>query len=117
MTRQTMLALLAGLTLPAAAGAQQPGYVGNWASEASWCRNKLGTTDEIPLRVSARGVEGFEFRCSFDRVSGKDGRWDVTATCQGEGMTEKRRIRLVRDGDAMTWSERGKDAQRLVRCR
>ncbi|KRE13775.1 hypothetical protein ASE66_16455 [Bosea sp. Root483D1] len=116
MLRYALLISLSSLGLIHTAAAQQPAYAGRWASEAGWCRNKLGTTDEIPMRFTARGVEGFEFACTFDKVGGGNGRWDIAATCRGEGMTEKRRINLSRDGDVLVWSERGKPSRRLSRC-
>jgi hypothetical protein len=116
MLRYVLLISLSSLG-PIHAAAQQPAYVGRWASEAAWCRNKLGTTDEIAMRFTARGVEGFEFACTFDKVGSGNGRWDIAATCRGEGMTEKRRLNLIRDGDVLVWSERGKPTLRLARCR
>lgn len=117
MLRYALLISLSSLGLIHAAAAQQPAYVGGWAGEASWCRNKPGTTDELPMRFSARGFEGHEIRCSFDRIAGGAGRWDISATCHGEGMTEKRRMSLTREGDVLIWSERGKPTLRLARCR
>lgn len=116
MLRYALLISLLSLGLIHTAAAQQPAYAGRWAHEAAWCRNKLGTTDEIAMRFTARRVDGYEFYCSFDRVNGGNGRWDIAATCHGEGMTEKRRISLVRDGDVLVWSERGKPSRRLARC-
>lgn len=116
MLRCVLLVGLSSFGLLHTAAAQQPGYVGRWADEAAWCRNKLGTTDEIPMTFAARGVEGFEFYCDFDRVAGGNGRWNIAATCHGEGMTWKRRMNLTRDGDTLVWSERGKPSRRLSRC-
>jgi hypothetical protein len=116
MLRYALLISLSSLGLIHPATAQQPAYVGRWANEAAWCRNKLGTTDEIAMRFTARRVDGFEFYCSFDRVGGGNGRWDISATCHGEGMTEKRRFSLTREGDTLIWSERGQTPRRLSRC-
>jgi hypothetical protein len=94
-----------------------PGYVGRWANEASWCRNKLGTTDEIPMIFSARGVEGYEFRCRFDRVAGGGGTWRISATCFGEGLTEKRQFELRRQGESLLWIDKKRGTQPMARCR
>lgn len=115
MVRLVLLALTS-LACVQAASAQQPGYVGRWAPEASWCRNAPGTTDELPMRFSARGLEGFEMACQFDRIRGGAGEWDISATCRGEGMTEKRRIMLRREGETLVWTERKRDTLRMVRC-
>jgi hypothetical protein len=99
-----------------AASAQQPGYVGRWAAERSWCANRPGTTDELPVRFSARAFEGFELSCRFVRVEGGKGRWEIAARCEGEGMTEQRRFVLVRDRKGLVWREPGRPDFRLVRC-
>ena len=116
MIRFVVLVGLSSLACVQAASAQQPGYVGRWANEASWCRNTPGTTDELPVRFSARGFEGFEIGCRFDRIRGGAGEWDISATCHAEGMIEKRRITLRREGEALVWIERNQETQRMVRC-
>ncbi|RYE29073.1 MAG: hypothetical protein EOP23_22250, partial [Hyphomicrobiales bacterium] len=61
MLCRALLICLPSFGLVQAAAAQEPAYAGRWANEAAWCRNKLGTTDEIAMRFTARRVDGFEF--------------------------------------------------------
>jgi hypothetical protein len=99
------------------AQAGQNSYVGRWASKPEWCRSKPGTSDEIPITFTRRGMKGLENSCEFNRVSGGSGRWLISMTCHGEGMTEKHDVELLVDGNTMVYRERGGRAARLTRCR
>ncbi|MBL8569205.1 MAG: hypothetical protein JNK84_08975 [Phreatobacter sp.] len=98
--------------------ASAPGYVGRWAAEASWCRNRPGTTDELPIRLTARGMEGMENSCRFTRIEGASPEWRVARTCQVEGMTQRDRIVLRREGNSLRITYRGpaNDSVLYVRC-
>ena len=102
---------------PASANAGPPSYVGRWAAQPEWCRNKPGNTDELPIRFTARRMDGFENTCRFDRVRGGPGLWRIDATCQGEGMTERRQMELRVDGATLRLKDRGDSAAtRFTRC-
>jgi hypothetical protein len=97
--------------------ASQPGYVGRWTDQPSWCRNRVGT-DELPLVIGARNLEGVEWACRFEQVSGSHPEWRIAARCQGEGMTNRERFVFRVEGNAMrlTYVNRGNRTHRLVRC-
>ncbi len=100
-----------------AQSASQPGYVGRWAEQPGWCRNRVGT-DELPLVIAARSLEGVEWACRFEQVSGSHPEWRITARCQGEGMTNRERFVFRVEGNAMrmTYVDRGNRTYRAVRC-
>jgi hypothetical protein len=125
MTWKGILLVAAGLGAvlgaPETAIAQsggQPAYVGRWADQASWCRNRLGTTDEIPFTISARGLEGMEWGCRFLQVTGSHPQWRITASCSGEGMTNRERFIFRVEGNVLrfTYVDRGNRTDRAVRC-
>lgn len=97
--------------------AGQPGYVGRWTDQPNWCRNREGT-DELPLVISARGLEGVEWSCRFEQVTGSHPEWRVAARCRGEGMTNRERFvfRLEGNGMRLTYVDRGNRTHRVVRC-
>lgn len=98
--------------------AGEPGYAGRWAYQAGWCRNRPGTTDELPMRVTARGMEGMESSCRFTRIEGGSPEWRVARTCQVEGMTQRDRIVLRREGNSLriTFPGRGNESVLYARC-
>jgi hypothetical protein len=103
--------------IAAAQSGGQPAYVGRWTDQPSWCRNRVGT-DELPLVIRARSLEGVEWACTFQQISGAHPEWRVTARCNGEGMTNRERFVFRMDGNAMrlTYVDRGNRTHRVIRC-
>jgi hypothetical protein len=94
---------------------RQPAYVGRWAYQPAWCRNKPGATDEIPIRFTRQTMEGMESTCRFDRVSGAPGKWKIAVTCQVEGTAERGQIEIAVNGNTMSLKRGGKPVE-LTRC-
>ncbi len=110
-------ALAAAPGMVAAQSGGQPAYVGRWTEQPAWCRNRVGT-DELPLVIHARRLEGVEWACTFQQVNGTHPEWRVTARCNGEGMTNRERFVFRVEGNAMrlTYVDRGNRTHRVTRC-
>ncbi|MCA0318641.1 MAG: hypothetical protein LCH88_11305 [Proteobacteria bacterium] len=113
-----LVAIPGGWSYAVAQSASEPGYVGRWAAQAGWCRNRPGTTGELPIRLTASGMEGLENSCRFTRIEGGSPEWRVTRTCQVEGMTQRDRIVLRREGSSlrMSFPGQGGESVLFVRC-
>ncbi|WP_439573023.1 hypothetical protein [Phreatobacter sp.] len=118
------MAMLAGLGVvlgggvgAAAQPGGQPAYVGRWADQQGWCRNRVGT-DELPLTIRQRSLDGVEWACRFVQVTGSPPEWRVTARCEGEGMTNRKRFIFRVEGNRMrmTYVDRGNRTFSAVRC-
>jgi hypothetical protein len=121
---RTMLAAVAASwfcaeAIKAHAQTVPPSYVGRWAADPAWCRNRPGTSDEIPITFTRRGMEGLENSCRFDRIGGGPAHWNIAMTCRGEGMTARDQIELSVDGNTMqiVYRSRSDAPVKLARCR
>ena len=109
--------LLGGVAGAAAQPGGPPAYVGRWANQPAWCRNRVGT-DELPLTIRQRSLDGVEWACRFVHVTGAHPEWRVTARCEGEGMTNRERFVFRVEGNRMrmTYLDRGNRTFTAVRC-
>jgi hypothetical protein len=87
-------------------------YIGRWAESPEGCRNQ---PDAV---FTARGMEGNENSCRFDRIRGGSGRWHIAMTCHAEGMTVREQVELFVEGNTIQikYRDRGNASQNLKRC-
>lgn len=116
MFRYATPTLLAGILASTAAAAEQPAYVGTWASDPKQCSRDQGMPD-APLILAARRYDQHEAHCTFGRVK-KTGpaTWQTRASCLVEGSKQKERFTLTVNGDVLRLAD-GAGARTLRRCR
>ncbi len=96
------LAMFVAPLTSASSHAGEPDYVGKWAYKLSWCNNKPGDTDQVPVNITRDGIEGLENFCRFVRASKRDNGWTIQTRCNGEGTTYNEKIHLSVRGDRLT---------------
>lgn len=105
-------------TAPIRPGEGPDSFVGTWAANADWCANTSATTDQVPIRITAERFEGHENRCDITSIQQSAGGYDAVLSCEAEGVTSQERVNMrVRDDHlTLTYSDRGTEPVRLVRC-
>lgn len=105
-------------TQPVRPGADPDSFVGTWAVNADWCANTPGATDQVPIRITTERFEGLENRCDIIGINQAGGSYDVTLSCEAEGMTSQELVnmRVAQDRLTLTYTDRGNQPVQLVRC-
>jgi hypothetical protein len=97
-------AAIAAMTLGSPCIAAEP-WEGVWATEASWCGNKPGETDAVPVTITRTFVEGYENRCDVTKVTRiqRMDAWVLDLGCSGEGEEYSTRevLALLDNGNLM----------------
>jgi len=111
------LAALWAATLAAgtAARADDPVFVGTWATDLAQC--KVGQDrQEAPLVLSKDGYDQYETHCKFKSVDFKDGEWTIASDCTVEGSAEPYNFKLTLSGDTLTVTDDA-GARDLLACK
>lgn len=96
-----LCAAMAALLATTSARADDPAYVGTWASDLAQC--KVGQDRaEAPLVLSKDGYDQHETHCRFTSVDGADGEWKVKSDCTVEGAAQPYDFTLTVSGDTLT---------------
>ncbi|WP_019906969.1 hypothetical protein [Methylobacterium sp. 77] len=90
-------------------------YVGLWGPNEIACRRGARRRGYIPARITEGGARAGNTVCTF-----RDGRrlgasWSVAASCSDGGRRWSSQVKLVVDGDRLTWSSPRGDAS-YIRC-
>lgn len=90
-------------------------YVGVWGPNEVACRRGARRRGYIPARITENGARAGNTVCTF-----RDGRrmgasWSVAASCSDGGRRWTSQVKLIVDGDRLTWSSAKGDAS-YVRC-
>jgi uncharacterized membrane protein/peptidoglycan hydrolase-like protein with peptidoglycan-binding domain len=89
--------------------------VGVWAADVSACSAGANRKGFVPAVIRSDGAQAGETICAFDTKKRTSGAWNVSATCSNGRERWKTNVRLVADGNRLTWtSQRG--TQTYVRC-
>lgn len=117
-TRPLGLAALAALILAGPARADDPAYVGTWASDLAQC--KVGQDrQEAPLVLSKDGYDQHETHCTFksaEAAEGGENEWKISADCTVEGSAQPYDFTLIVSGDTLTVTDEN-GARDLLLCR
>jgi uncharacterized membrane protein/peptidoglycan hydrolase-like protein with peptidoglycan-binding domain len=90
-------------------------FVGVWAADVSACSAGSNRKGFVPAVIRFDGAQAGETICAFDTRKRTPGAWNVSATCSNGRERWKANVRLVADGNRLTWtSQRG--TQTYVRC-
>lgn len=90
-------------------------YVGLWGPTETACRRGARRRGFLPARITEGGAKAGNTVCTF-----RDGRrngtgWSVAASCSDGGRRWSSQVKLVVDGDRLTWSSARGDAS-YIRC-
>jgi uncharacterized membrane protein len=90
-------------------------FVGIWGINASVCSPWLNRKGFLPAVIDGRGAWAGETFCAFERKQRTTDGWNVVATCSNGHDRWTANVRLMVNGDQLTWSsERG--SQSYLRC-
>lgn len=111
------LAALLMASLPAHADdpADDPAYVGTWASDLAQCKVPQ-ERQEAPLMLSKDGYDQYETHCRFTSVDGTSNEWKVTSECTVEGSAEPYDFTLTVSGGTLTVTD-DTGARDLLLCK
>jgi hypothetical protein len=110
------LAVVGTATLSGAAFAQQPAYVGTWASKPAQC--KVGQNlEDAPIVMRRDGYDQYETHCRFSNIQSKGpSTWTVRATCSVQGDKQVDTLMLTVEKNRLTMRDKV-GASSLTRCR
>ena len=94
---------------------ERPDYVGTWGPHALACGAHSRRRGYIPATITEDGAKAGRTLCRF-RNGRRDGiAWTVAADCSERGRRWTSQVRLLVDGDRLTWTS-GKGPAFYVRC-
>ena len=113
--------LSAGLPAPSAAATPRPAaspaaeYVGTWGPTPAACGSPSRRRGYLPATITTDRARAGRTSCSFHDGRRTGNGWVMAADCSDRGRRWTSQVRLVVDGDRLTWtSSRGTAA--YVRC-
>ena len=109
-------AAVAALALALPTLAAEP-YEGAWAAKVAWCGHSSSQTDEVPITISSKGLEGYEYGCSFASVNKLGNAWIATMVCGAEGENWVETMRMTVSGNTLTLKADGKRGVKFIRCK
>jgi len=90
-------------------------FVGIWGVDASACSPRLNRKGLLPAVIDGAGAWAGETFCTFARKKHTAEGWNVVASCSNAHDRWTANVRLIINGDQLTWtSERG--SQSYLRC-
>lgn len=97
-------------------GAGPANFVGRWAANVEWCAFPEG--ERRPIEITVTRFEGYENRCDIRSITQRDGGYEATLDCLGEGETFSERVLMVVSDEVMTLTYLDRDSPRvgLTRC-
>jgi hypothetical protein len=87
---------------------QAEAFVGIWGIDASACSPRLNRKGFLPAVIDGEGAWAGETFCTFERKTRTASGWAVVANCSNAHARWTANVRLIMNGDQLTWtSERG----------
>jgi len=87
---------------------QAEAFVGIWGIDASACSPRLNRKGFLPAVIDREGAWAGETFCTFERKTRTASGWAVVANCSNAHARWTANVRLIMNGDQLTWtSERG----------
>ena len=100
---------------PEKAVVERADYTGTWGPTASACGMKSRRRGYLPAVITEDGAQAGRTQCRF-RNGHRDGvAWTTTADCSDRGRRWTSQVRLIVDGDRLTWTS-GKGPAFYIRC-
>jgi hypothetical protein len=87
---------------------QAEAFVGIWGIDASACSPRLNRKGFLPAVIDGEGAWAGDTFCAFERKKRTASGWEVVASCSNAHDRWSANVRLIINGDQLTWtSERG----------
>jgi hypothetical protein len=97
------------------ADAGPPRFAGLWAVNAAGCTPRAVRRAYLLTVIGPQGAWAGETSCAFKSSRWDGNAWLMAATCSDPRKSWKSQVRLVVDGDRLTWRSR-KGLRTYVRC-
>ena len=94
---------------------ERANYIGTWGPTAHACGTPSRRRGYIPAVLTQDGARAGRTLCRFRHGRREGQGWAVAAECSERGRRWTSQVRLVVDGDRLTWTS-GKGAASYVRC-
>jgi hypothetical protein len=108
-------AALLSVSLTSQTRAEDPAYVGTWASDLAQCKTPQDS-QEAPLVLSADSYDQHETHCKFKSADGADNSWKVASDCTIEGAAQPYDFTLTVSGDTLTVAD-DTGSRDLLKCK
>lgn len=93
----------------------QLGYVGTWGPSAYACLAQSKRRGFIPATISENGAKAGHTLCRFRNGRREGAAWTMSADCSERGRNWSAQVRLLVDGDRLTWTS-ANGSSNYVRC-
>jgi hypothetical protein len=115
---RSVLALVVTLMSTTCFAASLP-IAGDYGSEAGCASTPPFTVDSGSdlLRLTSTAMNGLEWACSFDRVTKRNNRYSVAASCSADGATKPVRVTIVEHPDGTLTYKARNGRFTLHRCK
>lgn len=90
-------------------------FVGTWGPTGAACGARSRRRGYIPATITPEGAKAGRTICSFRDGHRFGNVWQMAADCSERGRRWSSQVRLVVEGDRLTWTS-GKGASSYVRC-
>jgi hypothetical protein len=100
---------------PAPMPAERAEYVGTWGPTGAACGVRSRRRGFLPATITPEGARAGRTICSFHDGRRSGNAWVVAADCSDRGRRWSSQVRLLVDGDRLTWTS-DKGASSYVRC-
>ena len=90
-------------------------YVGTWGPTEAACGKRSRRRGYIPATITPERASAGRTICSFHDGRRVGNAWTMAADCADRGRRWSSQVRLVVDGDRLTWTS-GKGSASYVRC-
>ncbi|MGU3537105.1 hypothetical protein [Methylobacterium sp. A54F] len=105
-------AVEAGQTAPRS---ERADYVGTWGPTSAACGARSRRKGYLPATITPEGARAGRTSCSFHDGHRTGNAWVVAAECNDRGRRWTSQVRLVVEGDRLTWTS-AKGSAAYVRC-
>ncbi|WP_027174409.1 hypothetical protein [Methylobacterium sp. 10] len=105
----------ADVTTAASPPIEPAAYVGLWGPNETACRRGARRRGYIPARITESGARAGSTVCTFRNGRRIGTNWSVSASCSDGGRRWSSQVKLLVDGNRLTWSSAKGDAS-YVRC-
>lgn len=105
-------------TAPAPAAAslgERAEFVGTWGPTGAACGARSRRRGYLPATITPEGARAGRTICNFREGHRTGNGWQMAAECSDRGRRWSSQVRLVVDGDRLTWTS-GKGSSSYVRC-
>ena len=100
---------------PPAPRVERSDYVGTWGPTEAACGKRSRRRGYIPATITPERASAGRTICSFHDGRRVGNAWTMAADCADRGRRWSSQVRLVVDGDRLTWTS-GKGSASYVRC-